>query len=75
MPKYGEKLPQPLYEITTKFEKTDRLISYEEAMEIGGLEKGEIEVIFDIISKMDEEIQREVSRRGLIHVDGKRNLL
>jgi phosphoribosylaminoimidazole-succinocarboxamide synthase (EC 6.3.2.6) len=72
MPKYGEKLPQPLYEITTKFEKTDRLISYEEAMEIGGLEKGEIEVIFDIISKMDEEIQREVSRRGLIHVDGKK---
>jgi hypothetical protein len=25
MPKYGEKLPQPLYEITTKFEKSRQI--------------------------------------------------
>lgn len=71
-PKYGEKLPEPLFEMTTKFEKTDRLLDVKEAMEIGGLESGDVDAIREMILKMDNEINREVLKRGLIHADGKK---
>ncbi|MGC8645414.1 MAG: phosphoribosylaminoimidazolesuccinocarboxamide synthase [Thermoplasmata archaeon] len=71
-PKRGEKLPEPLFEITTKFEKTDRLLDISEAKEIGGLGGEDIEKIREIILKMDGEINRTVEKRGLIHADGKK---
>lgn len=69
---YGEKLEEPYFEITTKFEKFDRELNFDEAMIIGGITKDEIEEIREIIIKIDAEIEREVSKRGLIHVDGKK---
>ncbi len=69
---YGEKLPEPYFEITTKFEEYDRKVDFREAMDIGGLTKDDIEEIREIILKIDEEMEREVSRRNLIHVDGKK---
>ena len=72
MPKYGEKLPEPYFEITTKFEKFDRKLDWKEAQEIGGLTKGEIEEIREIILKIDEIIKNDVEKRNLIHVDGKK---
>jgi len=71
-PKRGEKLPEPLFEITTKFEKTDRLLDFKEARVIGGLEDEDIERIRDIILKMDADINKTVEKRGLIHADGKK---
>ncbi len=73
-PEYGEPLPEPLFEITTKFEEYDRKVELEEAMKIGGLSRGEIEEIKETVMKVDEIIQKEVERRGLIHVDGKKEL-
>lgn len=70
--RYGEKLPEPYFEITTKFEDHDRNVDLEEAMEIGGLGKDEIEEIRELILKIDERINRDVWQRGLIHVDGKK---
>ncbi len=72
MPEYGEELPEPYFEITTKFEKFDRKLDWEEAKLIGGLTKEEIEEIREIILKIDEIIKNEVEKRNLIHVDGKK---
>ena len=72
MPEYGEKLPEPLFEITTKFENYDRKIDFEEAKEIGGLNNYEISEIKELIFRIDNEIQREVKKRNLLHVDGKK---
>ncbi len=69
---YGEPLPEPLFEITTKFEKYDRNLDFEEAMEIGGISREEIDEIREKILKIDERINRDVYSRGLIHVDGKK---
>jgi len=70
--RYGEKLPQPYFEITTKFEDHDRNIDFKEAMEIGGMNKKELDEIRELILKIDERINRDVLLRGLIHVDGKK---
>lgn len=71
-PKLGEKLPKPMVEVTTKLEKVDRDLTLEEALKISGLTQRNWEQMRDIVLKIDERINREVSRRGLIHVDGKK---
>jgi len=72
MPKYGEKLPQPVFEVTTKFEATDRKLDRSEALQISGLTESELDDIKNICIRIDEMIQKEVGKRGLIHVDGKK---
>ncbi|OYT60670.1 phosphoribosylaminoimidazolesuccinocarboxamide synthase [Euryarchaeota archaeon ex4484_178] len=72
MPEYGEPLPEPYFEITTKFEAYDRKVDFKEAREIGGLEQDEIDEIREIILKIDEMMAREVEKRNLLHVDGKK---
>ncbi len=71
-PKHGEKIPEPLFEMTTKFEKTDRLLDRNEAKLIGGLEEDDVNNIRENILKMDSEINRKALSRGLIHADGKK---
>jgi phosphoribosylaminoimidazole-succinocarboxamide synthase len=72
MPEYGEKLAEPFFEVTTKFEPVDRKLTTEEALEISGLNEEELENIKQTCIKIDEMIQEEVGKRGLIHVDGKK---
>ncbi len=72
LPAYGEKLPEPFFEITTKFEKYDRKVNIQEAMKIGGLDKNEIIEIRELIYHIDDMMQKEVGKRNLIHVDGKK---
>ncbi|MEM0139126.1 MAG: phosphoribosylaminoimidazolesuccinocarboxamide synthase [Ferroplasma sp.] len=71
-PEYGEKLPDPYFEVSTKYEKFDRYLSFREAMEISGLRMSEILQIKDIILKIDKRINESVESRGLIHADGKK---
>ncbi|UCE75308.1 MAG: phosphoribosylaminoimidazolesuccinocarboxamide synthase [Methanomassiliicoccales archaeon] len=71
-PKYGEKLPEPFFETTTKLEEFDRKLTIEEGMEMAGLTKEEFQKIKDTVLKLDEKIGEEVRKRGLIHVDGKK---
>ena len=68
----GIKLPKPFLEVSTKFEKFDRNLDREEALEISNLESDELDRILDLVLKIDILIQDEVSKRGLIHVDGKK---
>jgi phosphoribosylaminoimidazole-succinocarboxamide synthase len=70
--KYGEKLPRPFFETTTKLEKVDRLLSREEALKISGLTENELDNIFQVVERIDDIIEEEVEERMLIHVDGKK---
>lgn len=71
---YGEPLPEPFVEVSTKLEKTDRLLNKSEALEISGLTPAEYEEAREIILEIDRDIGRSVEARGLIHVDGKKEL-
>lgn len=72
MPEYGEKLHEPFFDLSTKVEKFDRIISEKEALSISGLDKNQLEEIFEYILRLDREIKKRVERGGLIHVDGKK---
>lgn len=71
-PEYGMRIPEPLFEVTTKFEEFDRAITFQEAMDSLGLKKEELEDAREMTLKMDALISREVEKRGLLHVDGKK---
>ena len=68
----GVKLPKPYLEVSTKFEKFDRLLDRAEALEISNLTNEEFDSILEIVIKVDEIIETEAAKRGLIHVDGKK---
>ena len=72
MPAYGEKLPEPMFEVTTKLEEIDRKLDETEALMISGLSRKEYDNIRETVLKIDGQIAREVEKRGLIHVDGKK---
>ena len=70
--KQGAKLPTPYLEVSTKFEKFDRLLDREEALQISNLTEEEFDSIMEIVLKIDAIIEREALKAGLIHVDGKK---
>lgn len=70
--KYGDKIPEPFLEFTTKLEKYDRLLTKSEAMKIAALTNDEYKSICDAVVTIDDKIAEEVEKRDLIHVDGKK---
>ncbi len=70
--KYGDKLPEPYVEVTTKLEKVDRLLTKKDAMKIASISTGEYARIVESALLLDERIAEEVEKRDLIHVDGKK---
>ena len=70
--KSGEKLPCPYIESTTKLEAHDRELSDEEAKDIAGLTDADYKEIHETILKIDEIIQEQAGKNGLIHCDGKK---
>ena len=68
----GEKLPAPLVEVTTKFEKFDRPVPVDEAYRIAGMKPDEYVHMMDIVLRLDEEMAKQVEPRGLLHFDGKK---
>ncbi|MCK4718636.1 MAG: phosphoribosylaminoimidazolesuccinocarboxamide synthase [Thermoplasmata archaeon] len=69
---YGTQLPQPFIEFTTKLEPVDRPITEEEAVEMAGLTKDELNEIKETTLRLDERMATDVRRKGLLHVDGKK---
>ena len=69
---YGVPLPEPHFEMTTKLEPVDRLLSTEEALALAALEPRDLASIRETILKVDAAMQKEIGPRGLIHVDGKK---
>jgi phosphoribosylaminoimidazole-succinocarboxamide synthase len=69
---FGEPLPEPYLEVSTKLERVDRLLDRDEALRISRLSPEEYDLICETVLRIDEDIKREVEPRGLIHVDGKK---
>lgn len=69
---YGMKLPNPLVEVTTKFEAYDRFVDREEALAISNITDEEFDSIVRAALAVDEIIETEAAKNGLIHVDGKK---
>ncbi|MCD6231138.1 phosphoribosylaminoimidazolesuccinocarboxamide synthase [Candidatus Aerophobetes bacterium] len=71
MPAAGQVLDEPILDVSTKLEVTDRYISWEEARKICNLTEDEIEEIKRITLTVNELITRETKRIGLFNEDGK----
>ncbi|HYA10429.1 MAG TPA: phosphoribosylaminoimidazolesuccinocarboxamide synthase [Thermoplasmata archaeon] len=69
---YADELPEPHFEVTTKLEPVDRLLSIPEALELAAIDRPQLEQIRETILKVDRAMQEEIGPRGLIHVDGKK---
>ena len=71
-PRYGEPLPKPFVEVTTKLEKVDRELTTTEALAISKLSPAEYDDLVKAVLMIDDRLNTEVRKRGLIHVDGKK---
>jgi len=69
---YGDELPQPHFEVTTKLEPVDRLLPTAEALELAVLDRAQLDEIRETILKIDRSMQEEIGPRGLLHVDGEK---
>src|SRR3989454_3153435 len=72
VPKYGEPLAEPFFEVTTKLEKVDRELTTAEALKISSLSRDEWEAMREYVHKVDARLGADVRSRGLLHVDGKK---
>ena len=70
--KFGARLPEPHFEVTTKLEPVDRLLTIPEALALAAIDRRQLDEIRGIILRVDEAMQREIGPRGLLHVDGKK---
>lgn len=71
MPKPGEKLAKPIFDVSTKLEEGDRYITWEEAQEIAGLTDGEVEAVKALLSTVNETITEIAQKSSLANEDGK----
>jgi phosphoribosylaminoimidazole-succinocarboxamide synthase len=69
---YGEKLPEAFFEMTTKLEPVDRLLTAAEARELSQLDAKQVDAVKEMILKVDAAMETEIAPRGLLHVDGKK---
>lgn len=69
---YGTELPDPYIECTTKLEKIDRKLTLDEGLEMANITKPEFDQIREIILKIDEDMQKQLKKSGIIHIDGKK---
>ncbi|MCK5040014.1 MAG: phosphoribosylaminoimidazolesuccinocarboxamide synthase [Candidatus Aenigmarchaeota archaeon] len=70
--KYGDKLPRPFIECTTKLEEYDKELTDEEAVKMASLSPEEFDNLKKTILKTDELISQTIEKNNLIHVDGKK---
>jgi len=70
-PKPGENFAEPLFEVSTKLEETDRYVTWEEAGKIAGLTNLELIAVKAILSKVDNVITEIACRAKLTNEDGK----
>lgn len=70
-PKPGEKLSEPIFDVSTKLEETDRYLSWQEAAKIAGLSNIEVAAIKVVLAKVNETINEISARAGLVNEDGK----
>ncbi|MBL7206798.1 MAG: phosphoribosylaminoimidazolesuccinocarboxamide synthase [Candidatus Aenigmarchaeota archaeon] len=70
-PEPGEKLEEPILDITTKLEATDRRVKWDEAKKMSGLSDEDVEKIKEFTFKINDFLTEKAKELGLDHADGK----
>ena len=70
-PKPGEKLLKPVFDLSTKLEDKDRYLTWDEAQEIAGLTKEEVEDAKTLLLQVDKLITQVAFKADLENEDGK----
>jgi phosphoribosylaminoimidazole-succinocarboxamide synthase len=70
-PRPGERFVNPIFDVSTKLEETDRYVIWEEARKIAGLTAQEVAAVKGVLSKVNNTISRVASSAGLENEDGK----
>jgi phosphoribosylaminoimidazole-succinocarboxamide synthase len=70
-PRPGEHFAEPIFDVSTKLEETDRYVTWEEAKKIAGLTIKEVATIKAVLSKVNGTISYIASHAGLENEDGK----
>ncbi len=71
IPEPGQILKNPIYDVSTKLEITDRYLTWDEAKEISNLSDEELVQMKKILSFVNELINKETQKLGLFNEDGK----
>ncbi len=71
MPVPDQMLKSPLFDVSTKLERTDRYISWDEAKRISGLSDKQLEKLREMMDELNKMISEEFLRIGLTNEDGK----
>ncbi|NYT00752.1 MAG: phosphoribosylaminoimidazolesuccinocarboxamide synthase [Methanocellales archaeon] len=70
-PRPGERLENPIFDVSTKLEVRDRYVTWADAQGLAGLSNNEIGEIKDILVHIDDLITETASKAGLENEDGK----
>jgi phosphoribosylaminoimidazole-succinocarboxamide synthase len=73
-PKPGDMLPKPILGYTTKLEPGDRKLDYNQAVEISGLSNADFN-LEEVALNVNDLITKQAKRVGLVHYDGKVEML
>ena len=71
IPKPGEQLIQPIIDVSTKLEQTDRYITWKEAQKIAGLTDKEVTEVKSLLGKVNTKISEIANKARLENEDGK----
>jgi phosphoribosylaminoimidazole-succinocarboxamide synthase len=71
MPSPNDKLSEPILDVSTKLEITDRYMSWKEAQQISAINDDELHEILSTTKQINDLITEQVSLAGLVNEDGK----
>jgi phosphoribosylaminoimidazole-succinocarboxamide synthase len=71
MPVPGSVLKKPIFDVSTKLERIDRYIRWDEAERISGLSPQKISQLKEILNSLNQLISNEFGKLGLLNEDGK----
>lgn len=71
LPRPGQILVPPLFDVSTKLEPSDRYLTWTEAEKLSGLDPDGIAEVKKIVALVNELITGSVHRIGLVNEDGK----
>jgi len=71
-PDYGDPLPDPFLEVSTKLEDYDKVLTEEEALKLSRLSEKEFQQVKKAVLSIDELIKNNIEKNGLLHVDSKK---
>jgi phosphoribosylaminoimidazole-succinocarboxamide synthase len=64
-------LKEPILDVSTKLEETDRYLTWSEAMQYANLDLDQIEEIKSLLSNVNNIITEETKKAGIVNQDGK----